>query len=384
MIPITRPCLGDEEINAAADVIHSGWLSQGPKVNEFEEAFKHYTDSKYACATSNCTAALHLALLAVDVGPQDAVITVSHSFIATANSIRYCQARPIFLDVDPATYNIDAVQLKQYLKANLPQENRIKAILFPHQMGMPCDMKAICSIAKDYHLPVIEDAACAIGSEISMDEGQSWQKIGRPHGDIACFSFHPRKLITTGEGGMITTGDQTIDQRVRLLRHQGMSVSDLDRHHAKQVVIEDYPVVGFNYRMTDIQAAIGIVQLQKINEMLEKRKKIACLYQRELKNISWLILPQQSKYVRWNWQSFPARLKDDAPIKRAALMQKLLDAGIASKPGIMNAHQEKAYEQSCVQLPESEKARDFVILLPIFASMKDQEVVRVTEVIKSV
>ena len=197
MRPITKPTMGDEEIAAAAEALRSGWVSQGPAVARFEQAFAAYVDAPHACAVSSCTTALHLALLAVGVQPGDEVITVSHSFIATANSIRYCGALPVFVDILPETFNLDPNLIEAVVT------ERTRAILCVHQIGLPCDLAGILEIAGRHGLPVIEDAACAIGSEIRI--GERWERIGKPHGDIACFSFHPRKVITTGEGGMLTT-----------------------------------------------------------------------------------------------------------------------------------------------------------------------------------
>ncbi len=266
MIPITKPMIGDEEIAAATKALQSGWVSQGPCVAEFEQAFAAYVGAEYACAVSSCTTALHLALLAVGVKPGDHVITVSHSFIATANSIRYCGAIPVFVDICPDTFNMNPALLESAIC------ERTKAILCVHQVGMPCDMPKILEIASRHGLPVIEDAACAIGSEIRI--GNDWERIGKPHGDIACFSFHPRKVITTGEGGMLTTNNPAWDKHFRLLRQHCMSVPDTARHNASEVIFESYPEVGFNFRMTDIQAAIGCEQLKRLPQIVDKAQGI--------------------------------------------------------------------------------------------------------------
>lgn len=383
MIPIAKPFLGNKEVSAVKKAILSGWVSQGPKVKEFEDDFRSYVGSKYACAVSNCTTALHLALLAVGVKPGDAVITVSHSFIATANSITHAGANALFVDIDHDTFNIAPAHLKKCLRRH---RQKVSAILVVHQMGMPCDLKKILPLARKFNLPVVEDAACAIGSRISMDGGKHWKKIGKPHGDIACFSFHPRKVLTTGDGGMLTTNNPKYDREFRLFRHQGMSISDRARHCSRKVIFERYPVLGYNYRMTDIQAALGVEQLKKVERMIKRRRQVAKSYAEGLKNIEWLKTPVEPAHCKTNWQSYPVRVLKNSPVKRDKLMQCLLDAGIATRRGIMNAHQEKPYSShaSCGSLRNSERARDEVILLPIYCALKESQVNKIIKEIKNV
>jgi dTDP-4-amino-4,6-dideoxygalactose transaminase len=380
MIPITKPSLSQDEAKAVEEVILSGWIAQGPKVKAFEEAFAEYVGAPYACAVANCTCALHLALLAAGVKPGDHVITVSHSFISSTNVVRYCQAHPLFVDIDLDTYNVSVDSLKQCIAANA--DKHISAMIVVHQMGMPCDMNAVMSLAREHGIPVVEDAACAVGSEVRMDTASSWQKIGRPQGDIACFSFHPRKLLTCAEGGMVTTRHDAYDAQVRLLRHQGMSVSDLERHGSEQVVVEEYPVVGYNYRMTDMQAAMGLVQLTKLPAMIKRRREIAALYQKALADITWLALPVEPEYARTNWQSFPIRVLPDAPLKRNPLMQYLLDHGVATRPGIMNAHKEAPYQGLATGLVHSEAARKDALLIPLYPSLEDKDVYHIVDLIR--
>jgi perosamine synthetase len=375
-IPITKPFIGDNESQAVAAVLRSGWVTQGPEVAAFEKEFAEWVGAKHACAVSSCTTALHLALLAIGVGGEDEVITVSHSFIATANTIRYCGATPVFVDIQPDTYNIDPALIERVIT------DRTRAILCVHQMGMPCDLKEILAVARRHSLFVVEDAACAAGSEILWDG--TWEKVGKPHGDLACFSFHPRKAITTGDGGMITMSSGEWDARLRLLRQHGMSVPDTSRHAAKEVIFESYPVLGYNYRMTDIQAAVGREQLKRLKEITDRRRYLAERYRELLANSLAIGVPTEPDWARSNWQSFCVRLPERCDQKQ--VMQKMLDQGVSTRRGIMCAHREGAYCRkiwrcsaalsdcacaagTCERLCLSEEAQDHTIVLPLFHDM---------------
>jgi dTDP-4-amino-4,6-dideoxygalactose transaminase len=377
MIPVAKPWIGEEEAEAVRRPLLSGWVTQGPEVAAFEREFAAYAGAPYACAVSNCTVALHLALRAVGVAPGDEVITVSHSFIATANVVRYLGAIPVFVDIDPATFNLDPAAIEAAIGP------RTRALLVVHQMGMPCDMAAVVAVARRHGLRVIEDAACAAGSEIRWDG--AWEKIGRPHGDIACFSFHPRKLLTTGDGGMLTTADAELDRRFRLWRQHSMDTPDTVRHGAGQVLFESYPALGFNYRMTDIQAAVGRVQLTRLPAIVERRRGQAARYRDLLAGIPGLVLPEEPSWARSNWQSFCVRLPDGCDQRR--VMQIMLDAGVSSRRGIMCSHREPAYARepwrcaapvcaggdACTHLRESERAQERAIILPLFHEMTNAE-----------
>jgi perosamine synthetase len=368
-IPISRPALGEEEAAAAREAILSGWVTQGPQVAAFEREFADFVGARFACAVSSCTTALHLALHSFGIKQGDEVVTASHSFIATANAIRYCGAKPVFVDIDPYTFNMDADALEAAITS------RTRAIVPVHQIGLPCDLARIVAIAGEHNIPVIEDAACAIGSEIRWNG--DWQRVGRPHGNVACFSFHPRKIITTGDGGMLTTDDAERDQQFRLLRQHAMSVPDTVRHAATRIVFEEYPVVGFNYRMTDIQAAIGRVQLRRLPGILTRRVAVADRYTAALQSIPGLASPYIPDGARTNYQSYAVRVLPDYPLSRNELMESLLAQGVQTRRGVMNAHQEAEYVHQSYALPHSEAARDEVILVPLFDGLTEEEQDRV-------
>ncbi|KGT78759.1 aminotransferase DegT [Bradyrhizobium japonicum] len=375
MIPIALPLLADEEAEAAREAVLSGWVSQGPQVAAFERDFATLVGAPHACAVSNCTTALHLALVALDIGPGDEVITVSHSFIATANCVRYCGATPVFVDIDPDTYNIDPERVAEAITTST------RAIIVVHQMGMPCDLAALVAIADRHGLALIEDAACAAGSQIQVNG--RWDRVGKPHGRIACFSFHPRKVITTGEGGMLTTSDPGLDRKFRLLRQHGMSVPDTVRHGSPQVIFEDYLAVGFNYRMTDIQAAVGRKQLTRLPDIVARRRTLAARYSELLGNVEGLSLPFEPEWARSNWQSYCVRLPSN--VDQRTVMQKLLDRGIATRRGIMCSHREPPYSNAKQrhELRQSELAQDRTILLPIYAQMKDEDLQLVASTLRT-
>jgi dTDP-4-amino-4,6-dideoxygalactose transaminase len=353
-------------------------------VAAFEREFAAFVGAPHACAVSNCTTALHLALRAAGVGPGDEVITVSHSFIATANAVRYCGGVPVFVDVQPDTYNIDPARIEAVMSPVT------RAILVVHQLGMPCDLAAIVEIGGRRHLPIVEDAACAAGSEILCDG--EWERIGRPHGDVACFSFHPRKVMTTGDGGMLTTSNPDWDRQFRMWRQHSMSVTDTARHASRRVVIEEYSELGFNYRLTDLQAAIGRVQLGRLAGMVERRRELARRYHELLAAIPDLGLPIEPAWARSNWQSYCVRLP--AAVDQERVMQSMLDDDIATRRGVMCAHTQPAYRHEpwrcegtarpagqpfdrCDALGVSEDISADGLILPLYDQMNAADQMRV-------
>jgi dTDP-4-amino-4,6-dideoxygalactose transaminase len=357
MIPVMRPWLGKEEAAAAAAAVASGWIAQGPRVAEFEEAFAAAVGTGHAVAVSSCTTALHLALIGAGIGPGDEVIVPSLSFIATANVVRYVGALPVFADVELATQNMTPQTIEPQLTS------RTRAVILVDQAGVPADLDGVRKLCDPRGVTVIEDAACAAGSGYR----------GRPVGAsaaIAAFSFHPRKLLTTGEGGMIVTPDAQLAGRLRRLREHGMDISATDRHRSRQPVLEQYTEVGFNYRMTDVQAAIGLVQVRKLGQMVARRRELAERYQRLLFGIAGPRMASDPGYGITNYQSFWILLPDEAPVSRDEILLRLSAAGISGRRGIMAAHLEPAYaHHPRTALPVTELLTARSLILPLFHEM---------------
>jgi dTDP-4-amino-4,6-dideoxygalactose transaminase len=323
------------------------------------------------------------------VRPGDDVVTVSHSFVATANAIVATGARPVFVDVEEDTLGLDPAKLEQ---AFTP---RTRAVLCVHQLGLPCDLERILAVADGRGVPVIEDAACALGSELLRDG--VWERVGRPRGLVACFSLHPRKVVTTGDGGVLTTRDEGLARRFRLMRQHAMSVPDTVRHASDTVVFEEYLEPAWNYRLTDLQAAVGRPQLARLPAIVAERRALADRYAAALRDNPVVQPPSDPPWGRVNWQSYPVSMRPGARLSQREILQFLIDRGVACRRGVHNAHQEAAYAGrdnwtcghagcdrlagGCSHLRESERLRDTTILIPLFHGMREDEQARVIEVL---
>jgi perosamine synthetase len=325
IIQISQPSLGEDEWQAIREPLFSGWVTQGPKVKEFEKLFAERHRVKHAVAVSNCTTALHLALLACDVGPGDEVLVPAFTWVATANAVLYCNATPVFVDVDPVTFNIDPEKIKEKITS------RTKAIIPVHLFGLCADMDAIKKAAPG--LKLVEDGACAAGAAYK----------GTPAGalgDLGCFSFHPRKSVTTGEGGMITASDDVLAHKVDVLRNHGASVSEEQRHKGpRPYILPGFEVMGFNYRMTDLQGAVGVVQIKKLDQYIDERQQWANYYNNALSDIEWIRTPQYGNDYKHGWQSYVLFIDEaKAPMKRNDIMEYLQQKGISTRPGTHAIH----------------------------------------------
>ena len=368
-IPVMRPWFGAEEAEAVAEAVASGWVAQGPRVAAFETAFGARMRATEAVAVSNCTTGLHLALVLAGVGPGDEVVVPSLSFVATANVVRYVGATPVFADVELRTQNVTVDTVAAVVTP------RTRAVIGVHQGGAPLDLDPLRAFCASNGLELIEDAACAAGSTYR----------GRPIGHgarYAAFSFHPRKLLTTGEGGMLTTDSAELAARARRLREHGMDLSAAERHTSRTVTLESYAEVGFNYRMTDMQAALGLVQLAKLDAMVARRRELAARYQAALAGIPGVLTAADPEFGTTNYQSFWVLLPEDYAVSRDGLLQVLLDQGVSARRGIMATHREPAWAgPPHAPLPVTERLTTGSLILPLFHDLAQADQDRVIDVL---
>ncbi|MFE0511652.1 DegT/DnrJ/EryC1/StrS family aminotransferase [Streptomyces sp. NPDC058964] len=369
-IPVMIPWLGEEEAAAASEAVLSGWVAQGPRVAAFERAFAERVGAEHAVAVSSCTTALHLSLVALGLGPGDEVVVPSLSFIATANAVRYVGAEPVFADVDPGTGNLTRATV------DAVRTPRTKAVLAVHQGGVPADVHTLRAACADWDIPLAEDAACAIGSTVG----------GKPVGHgalVAAWSFHPRKLVTTGEGGMVTTDDAEWAARLRRLREHGMNASAAERHASNKPLLESYLEVGYNYRMTDVQAAIGLVQLGRLDAMITRRRELAARYDALLHDVPGLTPVRDPAHGQSNFQSYWVLLDERFPVGRDDLLAALAEAGVSARRGIMAAHLEPAYrDHPSAPLPVTERISRDSLILPLFHTMTEAQQDRVVAALR--
>lgn len=386
-IPISKPYFTEEEKQAVIRPLETGWVVQGPNVAEFEKLFCDHTKAKYASATSNCTTALHLALIGLGIGPGDRVIVPSFTYVASQNAVEYCGAEVVFCDIDLKTFTIDIKQLERLLIEN----KDIKAIIAVSLFGLSADMISIMTLAKEHNCVVVEDSACAFDSWLNNNHSGTLA-------DAGCFSFHPRKVICTGEGGMLITSDEKLHSKVQILKNHGASKSDFDRHaDGAGSLLPDFKVRGYNYRMTDLQGALGVCQIKKSKYMMSERRRLAKKYDEALGQISQLITPLTPSGYIHSYQSYVCLFMPDVGeldekyinscnIKRNQLMQKLQNKGIATRQGTHAVHTldyySKRYSISNKDFISSYAADRLSISLPLYVGMKDEEFEYIIESIK--
>ncbi|MBO3699767.1 DegT/DnrJ/EryC1/StrS family aminotransferase [Fabibacter sp. E12] len=374
-IAISLPVTGEEEWEAVKEPLMTGWITAGPKVREFEDLFAERHRVNNALAVTSATTALHLALVSLGVGPGDEVVVPAFTWVSTANVVLYQGAKVVFCDIDPKTFNIDPNDLKKKITG------KTKAIMAVHLFGLCADVDLIREIAPG--VAIVEDAACASGAGLR----------GKPAGslgDIGCFSFHPRKSVTTGEGGMLTTNDPVHGEKLGMLRNHGASVSEEQRHHGpKPYILPDFNMIGFNYRMTDLQGAVGCVQIKKLDTLIEERRKWAVFYNQELKELDWLTLPDYGADFEHGWQSYVTMVDESkSPYSRNEIMEKLQSMGISTRPGTHAVHMlgfyKERYGHKASDFPGAELANNCSMAIPLHNRMSAEDYQYVVECLKSI
>lgn len=383
-IALAKPLFDGSELEGIQKVLESGWVTQGPVIGQFEKVVADYVKAPYAVASSNCTTAMHLGWLSMNIGKGDEVLCPAYSFIASANAVRHAGAEPVFVDIDRETWNIDVEKTRKAIIENYDAKlknkktgNTLKAILVVHQIGIPCDLAGFEAISKEFGIPTVEDAACAIGS---IHDGI---RIGGS-GNLCAFSFHPRKVITTGEGGMLTGSDPELDRRARIFRAHGMSVSDLARHQSSNLTFESYDVVGYNFRMTDIQASIGVSQFNLLEKIVEDRIEIGLQYNEAFSKIPGIKALRMPDYVtRWNYQSYPLAVTSGGSESRNKMMTFLEREGVATRRGIPPIHKEPAYKaHNEVSLPSTESVSENSFFIPIYPQLSQEDIDYIIDVVR--
>jgi perosamine synthetase len=375
IIPISLPSMGQEEWEATKEPIFSGWITQGPKIAEFEKIFAERHKVKHAIAVSNCTTALHLALVALGIKAGDEVLVPAFTWVSTANAIMYCGATPVFVDIDIKTFNINPDEIAKKLT------HKTKAIIPVHLFGLCADIDSIKKIAPK--LKIVEDGACAAGAAIQDRPAGSL-------GDIGCFSFHPRKSVTTGEGGMLTTNNDELAEKLNMLRNHGASISEEQRHKGpKPYILPEFDMVGYNYRMTDIQGAVGVVQLKKLDKFIDERQRWADYYNEQLAAIQWLRVPYIPGGYKHGWQSYVLFVDENkAPMKRNDLMEYLQKQGISTRPGTHAVHMLGFYAKTFgikpSDFPAAFAANEYSMSIPLHNKMTEEDYKYVVQVLKSI
>jgi len=375
-IPIAQPWLDDNEWKSVKVPLKNGWLTQGAITNEFEEKFAKFHDLNFASATTSCTTALHLVLIALGIKSGDEVIVPSFTWVSTANVVEFCGAKPIFADIEKSTFNLDLEDVRRKIT------KKTKAIIAVHLFGLCCNISKLRKIIPK-NVKILEDAACASGSSFN---GNFPGSIG----DAAAFSFHPRKIITTGEGGMITTHSKKIKKEVDILRNMGASISDAQRHNGPTpYILPDFKKLGFNYRMTDIQASIGLAQLRKLKSIIKERKQIANFFQKNLYDVEWLTLPKEPKGYSHSWQAYVTIVDPKkAPYTRNKIMEILDKKGVSTRPGTQAVHMlhyyKKKYKIKDKDLSNSKYCYENTMAIPLYNGITKRELSFIVKCIKEI